>query len=59
MGVVRSVNSLRSSRTWDEEEEMANKYEDAYSELDEVLSGLSGSEGLTDDEFRHKVDKIT
>jgi hypothetical protein len=53
------VNSLRSSRTWDEEEEMANKYEDAYSELDEVLSGLSGSEGLTDDEFRHKVDRLT
>lgn len=53
----RSTRSNSSRRSWDDasEDEVMEKMEDVYSELDEALSGLSEMEGLTDDELQKKV----
>jgi hypothetical protein len=54
----RSNKQPMNSRVWDEqedEEQLNTKYEEVYSELDDVLTGLSESEGLTDDEYKQKV----
>jgi hypothetical protein len=46
-----------SRRSWDEgnDDAVAATMEELYSELDNTLSGLSESDGLTDDELKMKV----
>lgn len=67
-GVDRSLERLSDSRSrvkgmslrrsWDgtSREEVDHRVDELYEELDDVLSGLSESEGLTDDELKDKVD---
>ena len=45
------------ARSWDDpsDEILNTKFEEVYSELDETLSALSESEGMTDDELRAQV----
>ena len=49
--------SLPQRRSWDGNtvEEMDEQIDSLYDELDGVLSGLSESDGLTDEEFKQKV----